>query len=444
MKKVPIALTIAGSDSGGGAGIQADLKTFACLGVHGASAITSITAQNTLGVQGTYDLPPRIIRDQIDAILEDMRVGCAKTGMLSSSEIIHTVASALKKYDFPLVVDPIMQAESGGKLLREEAIPTMIQELFPLGTVVTPNIFEAERLTGIKIKSREDARKAALMLNSLGAKKVIVTGGHLDYTDVLYDGKIMFIEGERVEGGTHGAGCTYSAAITAELSKGKSLREAAAIAKRFVEQAISRSFEVGEGCGPVNQMASLAQDAERYLALKNVEEGLALLEESETFSKLIPEVGCNLGMAIPGAKSIEDVVAVSGRIIPLKGRAHPVSCVTFGASSHVARIILGAMSYDGERRGAINIKYSKEILSICKDLGLEIASFSRLEEPENTSTLDWGIRNAIEKIGKVPDVVYDLGAQGKEPMIRLLASSASEVAERAIRISERVAHVNYR
>ncbi len=427
-------MSIAGVDSGGGAGVAADIKTFAALGVHGTCVITSVTAQNTKGVLGSFDLPVRFIEDQFNAVINDIKVDCAKTGMLSSPEIVRVVAGMVKNQKLPLVIDPVMAAEAGGKLLRDEAVRVLIEELLPLAEVVTPNVFEAERLSGLRISGVNDARKAARKIHDLGAKAVIVTGGHLEGTDVLYDGDFTFIEGKLVKGGTHGSGCTHSAAIAAELARGTPLILAARRAKEFVEQAILASVKIGGGAAPVNQVGLMLADSERYNVLSNVKEAVELIEKNELFSGLIPEVGCNIAMGVPEASSIKDVAAVSGRIVRLKGSPHAVGCVEFGASNHIARIVLTAMQYDGSIRAAMNIRYSGDALSACRELGLKIASFSRKDEPEGVSTMEWGVAEAIKDKGCIPDVVYDKGDVGKEAMIRLLGRDAVQVAGMALQI----------
>ncbi len=427
------ALTIAGVDSGGGAGIAADLKTFAALGVHGTCVITSVTAQNTKGVLNSFDIPIKFIEEQFNAVVSDIKIDCAKTGMLSSPDIVRAVAKLIKKQKLSLVIDPVMAAEAGGKLLKDEALEVLIKELLPLAVVVTPNVSEAERLSGLKIKNIEDAEKAARKIHDFGAKAVIVTGGHLEGTDVLYDGDFTYIEGTLLKGGTHGSGCTHSAALTAEIAKGTPLIEAAQRAKKFVERAILASVKIGGGAAPVNQFAHTLEEADRYLVIKNVEEAIELIENKMP-AELIPEVGCNIAMAISSASSTQDVAAVSGRIVKLKGVAHAVGCVAFGASSHVARIVLTAMQADSSMRAAMNIRYSEEALSACEKLGLSIATFSREDEPEGISTMEWGVSEAIKSAGMVPDVIYDHGAVGKEAMIRLLGRDAKEVAGRAVEI----------
>ena len=430
------ALTIAGVDPGGGAGIAADLKTFAALGVHGTCIVTSVTAQNTQGMLNSIDIPVSFIKEQFDAVASDIKIDCVKTGMLSSPEIVRAASGLIKREKLPLVIDPVMTAEAGGTLLKNEAIKVLIEELLPLSEIITPNVSEAQRLSGLKIRNIPDARKAARKISELGAKAVIVTGGHLKGTDILYSGgEFTQIQGKLIKGGTHGSGCTHSAAITAELSKGANLIEAAHLAKEFVEQAITRSINIGKGIGPVNQIGHSLADAHRYRVTRNIEEAFDCIKKCKEFSNLIPEVGCNIAMGIPDALSITDVAAVSGRIVRLKNEPHAVGCVAFGASSHIARIVLTAMHYNDMMRAAMNIRYSDEALAACEEIGFCIASFRREEEPEGVSTMEWGVSDAIRREGRVPDVIYDKGGIGKEAMIRLLGREAIEVAGNAIKIA---------
>ena len=257
--KLPVALTIAGSDSGGGAGIQADLKTFAALGVHGTSAITAITAQNTLGVADILELPAGLVAAQIEAVVEDMGVQAAKTGMLSSSAIIEAVAESVARHRIDrLVVDPVMVAKGGARLLREDAVEALRKRLLPLAAVITPNLPEVEVLLGRPVRSLEERRQAARDLVAMGARAAIVKGGHAqtDVTDVFWDGqRLAELEGDRVQtANTHGSGCVFSAAIAAGLARGLDLFSAATEAKAFIQGAIAQALEIGHGHGPVNPM----------------------------------------------------------------------------------------------------------------------------------------------------------------------------------------------
>ncbi len=253
-----IALTIAGSDSGGGAGVQADLKTFAAHGVYGTSAITAVTAQNTVGVTGIAALPTDIVTAQIEAVAGDIGVDAVKTGMLASAAIVEAVAAAIDTLELPsVVVDPVMIAKSGDRLLEAEAVAALKSELLRRAFVVTPNIPEAEVLAGMSIASLADAREAARRILALGPAAVIVKGGHLEgpeVIDLLYDGReFRELRGPRVEGRhTHGTGCTFSAAIAANLALGRPLAEAAERARHYVAGAIRHGLAIGHGHGPLD------------------------------------------------------------------------------------------------------------------------------------------------------------------------------------------------
>ncbi len=257
MSTVPTAMTIAGSDSGGGAGIQADLKTFAALGVYGTSVLTAVTAQNTVGVTDVHEIPTDVIAAQMEAVLADIGTGAVKTGMLASGSIIECVAAGLERRNVPwLVVDPVMVAKSGDPLLREDAIEALRRRLLPKASVVTPNIPEAEALTGLRITDDAEARRAAKEILDMGAQAVVVKGGHRKGTakDLFYDGRGFHeFSSPRINTtNTHGTGCSFASAIAAGLAKDMSLLQAVALAKEYVTEAISRSFSVGKGHGPLN------------------------------------------------------------------------------------------------------------------------------------------------------------------------------------------------
>jgi len=258
-------LTIAGSDSGGGAGIQADLKTITVLGGFGMSVITALTAQNTLGVHGIHEVPVDFIEKQFDAVASDIGVDAAKTGMLSSSEIMRTVAGKIEEYRIKkLVVDPVMVAKGGAMLIKQEAKKTLVEKLMPLAYVITPNVPEAEELTGMEIRTVEDMKRAAQTIHRMGAKNVFLKGGHMsgDALDVLYDG-IDFHEfvSDRIDTkNTHGTGCTTSAAIATGLAQGMDVFEAVRRAKDYITTAIKYSLPIGSGHGPTNHMAYLLRD----------------------------------------------------------------------------------------------------------------------------------------------------------------------------------------
>ncbi len=259
------ALTIAGSDSGGGAGIQADLKTFFALGVYGTSVLTAVTAQNTRGVQAVSELPTDFVGQQFDSVLSDIGTRAAKTGMLSSSPLVTTVSKKITEYRLrQLVVDPVMVAKGGHRLLREEARQALVDHLLPLALVVTPNLYEAGLLAGLEVADRAGMEEAARRIKALGPAYVVVKGGHLEgeACDVLFDGSSFHsYTSHRLDTVcTHGAGCTFSAALTAGLARGRSVPDAVAAAKTFVTQAMTAGFRIGRGHAPLNHRAGWVKD----------------------------------------------------------------------------------------------------------------------------------------------------------------------------------------
>lgn len=377
-----------------------------------------------------------------------MGIDAAKTGMLSSTHIISVVAKSVKRYGFPLVVDPVMIAKSGAQLLRDDAISTLIKELIPLATVITPNIPEAERLTGISIKNIDDAKVAAKMIvNEYGAKASVVKGGHLNLDesiDVLYyNGTFKEFKSPKIfTKNTHGTGCSFSAAITAELAKGKDIISSVETAKRFITNAILYGLSIGKGHGPINPTAWLYIPAEKYHVIEQLKKAVEMLESHTEVASLIPEVQMNLVMALPYpyAKSVDDVAGIPGRIVRIGNKVKASGAPSFGASSHVARAVLKAMEYDKNIRAAADIRFSNEILEIIKNLGFTISFYDRREEPpeiksKEGGTIPWGVEEAIKRVGKVPDVIYDPGDWGKEPIIKIFGKDAVDVANKIITIA---------
>lgn len=254
------ALTIAGSDSGGGAGIQADLKTFMALDVYGTCVLTATTAQNTLGVQAVVELPPEFVAQQLDSVLSDIGAHAAKTGMLSSIPLVRMVSQKLQEHQLrQLVVDPVMVAKGGHPLLREEARRVLVEALLPLALVVTPNLHEASLLAGMEVNDQVSMEEAARRIKALGPSYVVVKGGHLEQEacDLLFDGRSFraYVSPKLDTVCTHGAGCTFSAAITSGLAKGQDVAEAVATAKTFVTKAMTAGYLIGQGHAPLNHRA---------------------------------------------------------------------------------------------------------------------------------------------------------------------------------------------
>ncbi|MBN2398481.1 MAG: bifunctional hydroxymethylpyrimidine kinase/phosphomethylpyrimidine kinase [Deltaproteobacteria bacterium] len=440
-------LTIAGSDSGGGAGIQADLKTITALGGFGMSVITALTAQNTLGVHGIHEVPPAFIEKQFDAVATDIGVDAAKTGMLSSSEIMEIVAKKIEQYGIKkLVVDPVMVAKGGAMLIRREAKQTLIDRLLPLACVITPNIPEAEELTGMKIATVDEMQGAAQAIHRMGAQNVFLKGGHLpgDALDILYDGSAFhrFVS-ERIDTkNTHGTGCTTSAAIATGLAQGMDVYEAVGRAKEYITAAIRSALPIGGGHGPTDHMAWVFREYERYPCIRDLKAAVQILKR-ERCGNIIPEIQSNLVYALPYARGADDVAAIPGRIIRVGDNAETLHDPEFGASSHIAGVVLTVMRYDGTIRSAMDIRFSEDILRICEELGYDVDSFSRSDEPADVkeregSSLEWGTNAVLSKRSAIPDAIFDRGEAGKEPVIRVLGRTPALVAEKVVSISEKL------
>ena len=430
-----VALTVGGSDAGGGAGIQADLKSFHTAGVHGTSAITAITAQNTQGVHRIYPLPREEIAAQLDAILDDMDVGAAKTGMLYTSDVAELAAEKLS--DVKLVVDPVLVSTTRHSLSTTEHANAIATHLLPVCTLVTPNIDEAAQLTDMSIENLDDVRNACRALHGLGAKAVVVTGGHLDEaTDIFYDGRdFTALTLPKQQHAAHGSGCTFSAYITAFLARGLSMQKAVELAKRYTWTAVAGATTPGKGVDVVWQQATRlpVMNGDRTRVWHELQQAV---DDLLTFlpCSLLPEVGINLAYALPGASSREDVCAVEGRIT-YAGRPVQVGECRFGASQHIAAIVLAAMQHDTGQRSAMNLAYSEKAVHACRSAGLTTGSFDRADEPAGRSTMEWGTGHVIEQLGEAPDVIWDTGGVGKEAMIRVIGEAPRQVLQKVQRIT---------
>jgi hydroxymethylpyrimidine kinase/phosphomethylpyrimidine kinase len=441
MKRV---LTIAGSDSGGGAGIQADLKAITVLGGYGMSVLTALTAQNTVGVQGIHEIPPSFVEEQIDSVLSDIGADAVKTGMLANAEIIDVVARKMKQYRVKkLVVDPVMVAKSGDSLLRKDAEENLVKKLIPLSIVVTPNLPEASVLTGLRIQSLPEMKKAARRIHDLGTRNVVIKGGHLGgrAIDLLYDGTKYYEFGEkRVDKrNTHGTGCTFASAIATFLARGETIPEAVRKAKAFITLAIESGLPIGRGIGPTNPFAYVLREMERYRVAQELKRAFSILKREEV-GDLIPEVSSNLGYALPHSEGTEDVAAFPGRIVRYKESVAALADPEFGASRHIANIILTVMRFDPDYCSAMNIRYSRQTVNQLRKKGFSVGHFDRRMEPRGVkeregSSLEWGVGEVLRRSKRIPDFIYDEGDVGKEPMIRVLGRNPMEVVNKILKAS---------
>ena len=442
----PVALTIAGSDSGGGAGIQADLKTMEAHGAFGTSVITSITAQNTRGVQRVFTLPIEEIEAQYDAVADDFDVRAAKTGMLAEAPTIERVTERMAGFDAPLVVDPVMVAASGDRLLEpagEQAYGALIRE----STLVTPNADEAAVLTGIEPVDVETAREAGEALVDDGATAALVKGGHVDgetVRDVLVtaDGVAEFAHPRIDTEATHGSGCTLSSAIAAQLAGGAPLELAVERSVEFTARAVRYGLDVGEGPGSVHHLVGLRERAAREPTAEAVERVVRTFVDADV-SRLVPEVGMNVVGATPYAETVAETAAVEGRITRTMSGVNPNRGVRFGASSHVARFLLSIRECDPSVRFAVDCRFDDEIEAALTALDGPVGEFDRAAEPpevkaEEGSTMGWGAREAFEAVDGTPVAVIDRGEVGKEAIVKLLADDAETLRERTLTVLEAV------
>ncbi|MFD1563348.1 bifunctional hydroxymethylpyrimidine kinase/phosphomethylpyrimidine kinase [Haloarchaeobius amylolyticus] len=442
----PVALTIAGSDSGGGAGIQADLATMAAHGVFGTSAITAVTAQNTRGVESSHVLPVAEVDAQLAAVTDDFAVGAAKTGMLATTEVIETVADHAQGFDFPLVVDPVMVATSGDRLLEPEA-ERAYEDLLGEATVATPNADEAEVLTDIAVTDEETAREAGEAILETGVDAVLIKGGHVPGERVrdtlVTEDTVRTFEHPRVgTDATHGSGCTLAAAIAARLAKGEALEPAVGGATDVLARAVRYYYDVGKGHGAVNHMAPLRNEAAREPTAEMVQAVVDRFVDADV-SALVPEVGMNVVGATPYADSVAETAAVEGRITRTLSGVHPNRGVRFGASSHVARFLLSAREFFPDLRFAVNCRFDADVEAALETLDWPIAEYDRGQQPEEVaeiedSTMGWGAQQAFGDRDEPPAAVVDRGEVGKEAIVKVVATDPETLAERTLALDREV------
>lgn len=417
-------LIVAGLDTGGGAGLKADIETVSALGEHPLPVLTAVTYQNPSEVRGYYPLPSEAVQEQIRAVKASFEIKAVKIGMLGSGEIAKVVKEETS--GFIRVFDPVLSSSSGSRLIDDvESLRTLVE-----GSIVTPNVHEAEALTGIEIRSVEDMGKAAkVLVENLGAEGAVVTGGHLNFTDVLYwKGRLYEFPGEKAEGFTHGTGCVFSSALATFLAGELELPEAVKRAKGFVEGAIRFSNAEAKA---VNPLWELERNSYRWRAKEELEKAVEkLVVFGERLNPHVAEVGTNFALATP----LGEVFAVKGRIVRYGKTVKPVGPVELNASDHLRRALLKMREFYPEVRAVLNLRYSEELIEKAKELGLVVSFYDRREEPEEVKraergTMEWGIETAVKRAGKRPDMVYHLGDWGKEPMVLIFGKDAREVVE---------------
>ena len=439
------ALSIAGSDSSGGAGIQADIKTMSALGIYSCTVITALTAQSTSNVDYILPLGAQIIKKQIKSVLSDIPINAIKIGMVYNNEIITAVSHVLNHSKIPIVLDPIISAGTGAQLLQKEFVKDFKSKLVPICDVITPNIHEAETLSEFKIKTEKDIRNAASKIQELGAKNVIVKGGHLrNYNETIVDivldehGKFTVFKNPRMKiVETHGSGCNFSAAVTSFLALKYPVINACFLANKYVHRSILKTVKIGKGIPVNNPISKMYEESCRYQVIEDLGIAVENLVNMKNFAGLIPETQSNLVYAIPNARRIEDVAGVNGRIVKAGDKSVPTSGIKFGASKHVASSILEYMKTNQIIRSALNIKNDKNIIITCKKL-FTVSFYERNFEPRKIketegNSISWGIKMALLKNSDA-DIIYHSGDVGKEPMIIIFGQGPQDVVDKVKKI----------
>jgi hydroxymethylpyrimidine/phosphomethylpyrimidine kinase len=431
-------LVIAGSDPMAGAGLQADLKTASALGVYALTVVTAVTSQNTKGVCKILNVPKEHLSSQLKSIYDDVEFDGIKIGMIGNKEQAKIIGKFIEKIKKPVVLDPVLVAQSGGELSKE----VYVKGLFKYCELITPNASEAERLSRIKIKSLEDMVKAGKSLLSQ-AKRVLIKGGdtNIGFDVYLEKDKIHTFPIERINTqNTHGTGCSLATAIASMFLNGYDWYDAVSKSREFIRKSILGGVPLGSQFGTIDQFASLKDDARRYFILNALKEAYEILNK-EDLGGLVPEIQTNLVYALPYAEKHQDVAGFPGRIIRYGNKLYAPFPPEFGASKHVATLVLSARKFYKEVSSAMALRYIPELIPLLKKEGFSIASFDRNKEPKEIkekegSSLDWGVTEALKNTKNMPDIIYDEGGVGKEPIIRIFGKDPFDVVQKVLKIKK--------
>ena len=424
-------LSIGGSDPSSGAGIQSDVRTFTSLGAHGLTVVTAITSQNTVKFSKTEQVSSSMIKDQLDAVFSDFAVDAIKIGMVYKSSVIKDIYSELKNVKAPIILDPVIRSTTNGSLIEKNALNAYKKLLVPLAFVITPNVSEAEKLTGFKISTKNDALKCALKIRELGAKNVVITGNQFEkgrVDDFVLENTTHYsISGKKLQIVNHGSGCNYSASLAVAIATGKPLQEAVKFAKNYAYNSIKNSKKIGKGISITNFKKSEIE--------KSLSNSILDFKNLKNIYSLIPECQTNFVYSKPHPKSIHDILGISGRIVRAGKSVNVAGNLEYGASIHVASAILAVTKKFPLIRSALNLKYDSKIIKKFRENDLIVLSYDRTKEPshikrkENSSIL-WGMKNLIKKIITPPDIIFHKGDFGKEPMIVVFGENPSEVIKK--------------
>lgn len=419
------ALTVAGSDSCGGAGIQADVKAMASIGVHAACVITAVTAQNTREVASILPIDEEFVKIQLDTVLKDMDIKAVKTGMLYNPEIVETVADVLEDHDMPLIVDPVMVATVGDALSTTDMSRSLKRELLPICELVTPNKDEAEILAKMKIRNEDDAMLACELIGKEGSS-VLLKGGHMSgktVIDYLYlSSEFTKIEKPRLRASGHGSGCTLSSYITAYMANGTDIVNSVLQSRELIQESLASAYAIGKGVKAVNPMVKMHNESARFSVLDAVDAAavdiVGMIPE-----KMVPEAGINIAYSMPDPAGPEDIAAVERRIAVHNGIVRKNGSAKFGAAEQLSYILLATLKTDPKSRSIMNIALRNDILEVMEEVGFVIAEMDRRSD---RSVADATIE-AIASVGSTPDAIVDSGKGKGERSIRILGTDPEDV-----------------
>jgi hydroxymethylpyrimidine kinase/phosphomethylpyrimidine kinase len=421
-------LSIGGSDTSSGAGIQSDIKTFENHGVYGFTVITAITSQNTNKITEILPIPSRTVKSQLKSILDDFQIDAIKIGMVYNSNVIKAIHEIIKKVKCPIVVDPIIKSTTGTILLKKSAMNDFKKMIIPLATIITPNKKEAKILSG-----QNSIMNAAKKIQEMGARNVIITGSvetkNAIDDFVLEESRSYNLKGKKIKIINHGSGCNYSASFTASLAMKKTIHDSALFAKEYAFQSIRNSKSLGKG---INITIKEQSDIHKELTRSVVN-----FQNIKNISNLIPECQTNFVFSKSKPKKTGDILGISGRLVKSGKEVIQAGNIIFGGSQHVATAVLEVSKKFPDIRSAINIKYRKKMIDKAKKKGLRITNYDRNKEPRSSkkkenSSIAWGVSSCLKL--DPPDIIYHKGDMGKEPMIIIFGNDPSDVIKKILLI----------
>jgi hydroxymethylpyrimidine/phosphomethylpyrimidine kinase len=432
-------LSIAGSDPSSGAGIQGDMKTFNAFGAYGLSVITAVTSQNTRKFFDVEPVKSFLVKSQISSVLEDFRIDAIKIGIVYDKQTVRAIYSELEKIKIPIILDPIFKSTTGGDLQVKNAFVDFKKCLIPLSYIITPNVLEAEKISGIRIRSLNDMKNVAKKIQSMGAKNVIIKGGHFSsgpkVIDVLLDDKKFYIYShDRLKFENHGGGCTFSASLCVNIARGKKLPDAVDAARLFTIQSMKKATKIGRGFAIITHVRG--DEIEDHLS-----DAISEFCSIGSIHKHIPECQTNFVYSLQRPLSTNDIMGLEGRIVKTGRHVTIAGHLKYDGSKHVASAVLEMAKKFPTIRSGLNLKYDKKTVENAISRGLEVSSYDRSTESSEIKkkeggTVSWGIKTAIKNRKTPPDIVFHTGDLGKEAMIIIFGKNPRDVLRKTLKIAE--------